>query len=170
VGRFDIVLRWGYLSRQQADERLNGSQPQRNSDLIVMTTMCQPPPLPGSAFEVFHGRLDDPRAACDHELVLVPTRPAVLDMVRVLGLRPSSSQPRCPVTTRRRGLPGRGRRAFVARSGRLRWFAGSGTCERFASCLQYNRSRHAPGPWPKANGTRERAVHCETDRSSAGRG
>jgi SAM-dependent methyltransferase len=83
MGRFDIVLCLGLLYHVSKPMSLLEWIAGLNSDLLVIDTTLSS--LPGSAFEVFHEPIDDPRAACDRELVLIPTRAAVLDMVRVLG-------------------------------------------------------------------------------------
>src|SRR4051812_19373771 len=74
-GRFDLVLFLGLLYHVSKPMSLLEWIASRNSDPLVIDTMLSS--LLGSAFEVFHEPLDDPRAACDHGLVLVPTRAAV---------------------------------------------------------------------------------------------
>jgi SAM-dependent methyltransferase len=90
-GRFDIVLCLGLLYHVSKPMSLLEWIAGLNTDLLVIDTMLSS--LPGSAFEVFHEPIDDPRAACDRELVLVPTRTAVLDMVRVLGYQAAVLEP-----------------------------------------------------------------------------
>jgi hypothetical protein len=54
-----------------------------NTDLLAIDTNLST--RLGSLLEIHHDDLDDPRNACDRELVTFPTRDAMRDMVRQFG-------------------------------------------------------------------------------------
>jgi SAM-dependent methyltransferase len=83
AGVFDVVLCLGLLYHISKPMELFEKISSCNSDLLLTDTRVSL--LPGSAFEVEHESLDDPRNAVDFELILVPTRRAVVQMARQFG-------------------------------------------------------------------------------------
>jgi predicted nicotinamide N-methyase len=111
LGTFDIVLCLGLFYHVCRHMTLLEWIAQRNTDLLVIDTVLST--LPGSAMQVNHEPLDDPRNSCDRELVMVPTRQAVHDLVGQVGYRAVTL---APDFTDDEGVEefGRGeRRAFV---------------------------------------------------------
>lgn len=82
-GRFDVVLCLGLMyhiaKHVQLFEIMAGVDPEF---ILIDTTVSL---MPMSAFFVRREGLDDPRNALDSELVLVPTRHAVLDLAKQFG-------------------------------------------------------------------------------------
>lgn len=83
LGQFDIVLCLGLLYHISKPITLLERISSINTDLLVIDSILSK--KEGSVFEVRHGNLDHPLQAVDYELVLSPTRAAVLDMVRQFG-------------------------------------------------------------------------------------
>jgi SAM-dependent methyltransferase len=82
-GPFDVVLCLGLLYHVSNPVELFEMISAVNSDiLLVDTKVCT---LPGSVFETVHEAIDDPRNSVEHELVLVPTRRAVIDLAHEFG-------------------------------------------------------------------------------------
>ena len=82
-GHFDIVLCLGLLYHVSKPMVLMERVCQVNSDVLVIDTQLSG--ASGSYLELRHENLDDPRHAVDCELVMVPTKQAVVDMARQLG-------------------------------------------------------------------------------------
>jgi SAM-dependent methyltransferase len=80
-GSFDMVLCLGLLSVVAKPVELFELMARSGAELIVIDTGLSR--LPSSAFEV--SRLNEPRNALDHELGLVPTRRAVVELARRFG-------------------------------------------------------------------------------------
>jgi SAM-dependent methyltransferase len=92
VGTFDMVLCLGLLYHTCKPMGLLEWVARVNSDLLVIDTDLLPGS--GSLFRCQREPLDEPRNACDYELVMFPTRGAVLDMVRQLGYQAVVLKPR----------------------------------------------------------------------------
>ncbi len=133
IGRFDLVLCLGLLYHVSKPMSLLEWIASRNTDLLLIDTALSS--LPGSAFEVFHEPLDDPRAACDRELVLVPTRAAVLDMVHNLGYEAVVLEPHFSSYTGAEDFQSGSRRAFVC-SKKTRLTPGALRAVPFAATVQ----------------------------------
>lgn len=82
-GTFDIVLCLGLLYHISKPMELMELISRVNTDLLVIDSTLSK--LRGSLFEVKKDRLEEPRDAIDYEMVMVPTRGAVLDLVRQFG-------------------------------------------------------------------------------------
>jgi len=90
-GDFDIVLCLGLLYHVSKPVELMERISSANTDLLVIdTTLFR---SGRSVFEVRLDRLDEPRDAVDYELVLVPSRQAVLDLVRQFGYSAATLKP-----------------------------------------------------------------------------
>jgi SAM-dependent methyltransferase len=83
AGSFDIVLCLGLLYHINKHINLFEKISQVNSDLLLIDTVLSM--YSGSALELRRELLDEPRNAVDYELVMYPTRAAVLDMARLFG-------------------------------------------------------------------------------------
>jgi hypothetical protein len=83
LGTFDVVLCLGLLYHTCKPMELLEWVSRVNTDLLLIDTTLSP--HPGAVLEFAHEPADDPRTACDRELVLFPSRGAVLAMVRSLG-------------------------------------------------------------------------------------
>ncbi len=79
LGKFDIVLCLGLMYHINKPITLLEYISDVNTDLLVIDTSLSE--RIGSFLEVRHESLDEPRNAIDYELVLFPTRTAVLEMV-----------------------------------------------------------------------------------------
>jgi tRNA (mo5U34)-methyltransferase len=91
LGRFDIVLCLGLMYHISKPITLLEQISALNNDLLVIDTSLSK--MEGSILEVRHESLDDPRNAIDHELILVPTKVAVLDMVHQFGYHAVTLRP-----------------------------------------------------------------------------
>ena len=80
---FDIVLCLGLLYSVCKPMTLLERIARINCDLLLIDTSLST--REGSILEIRHETLDEPRHACDYELVTYPTKAAVLDMVRQFG-------------------------------------------------------------------------------------
>jgi SAM-dependent methyltransferase len=79
-GRFDIVLCLGLMYHVSKHMNLMEKISEVNDDVLLIDTALAK--LPGPYFAVRRGdRLDEPRSAVDHELVMVPTWEAVRELV-----------------------------------------------------------------------------------------
>jgi tRNA (mo5U34)-methyltransferase len=78
---FDIVLCLGVLYHVSKPVEL--FEVMREAKVIVIDTMLSQ--LPGSAFQVVHEPLDKNHNAIDYELVMWPTRQAVIDLATQFG-------------------------------------------------------------------------------------
>jgi 2-polyprenyl-3-methyl-5-hydroxy-6-metoxy-1,4-benzoquinol methylase len=85
LGKFDVVLCLGLLYHVSKPVTLLELIVGLDTDILVVDSTLSK--QAGSAFEVGQESLDDPRNAVDRELVLVPTRTAVLSLVRHFGYR-----------------------------------------------------------------------------------
>lgn len=111
IGHFDVVLCLGLLYHVSKPMTLLEWIARLNTQLLVIDTSLSQ--LPGSAFEVRREPLDDPRAACDYELVLTPTRDAVIDLAQAHGYRTEVLEPRFPDWTGAEDYQAGARRAFL---------------------------------------------------------
>src|SRR5204863_10084088 len=84
--RFDVVLCLGLMYHISKPVELLELIAGTGAELIVIDTRVSR--AEGSFFEVTcEGSLDDPRNAVDYELVLVPTRQAVVDLAAQFGFQ-----------------------------------------------------------------------------------
>lgn len=81
---FDLVLCLGLLYHVNRPVELVQRLAAWARDVVVIDTDLSL--LPGSALELRHEPLDDPRNALASELIFCPTRDAVVDLVRAQGL------------------------------------------------------------------------------------
>ena len=86
LDQFDIVLCLGLFYHVSKHMNLLELIASVNTDLLIIDTLLDP--RSGSLLDVRHEPLDEPRNAFDYELVMVPTRRALCEMVRVFGYRP----------------------------------------------------------------------------------
>ncbi len=91
LGTFDIVLCMGVLYHVSKHVNLLEWIARVNTDLLVIDTNLSP--RRGSVLEIRHDDLSVPGNACDHELVMYPSRAAVLDLVRQFGYRAAVLRP-----------------------------------------------------------------------------
>lgn len=82
-GTFDVVLCLGLLYHVSKPMELIEQASSANADLLVIDSTLSR--RRDSVFEVRRDRLDEPRDAIDYELVLVPTKQAVLDLTEQFG-------------------------------------------------------------------------------------
>ncbi len=111
LGSFDLVLCLGLLYHVSKPMSLLEWISRVNRDVLLIDTALSL--LPGSAFEVRHEPTDDPRASCERDLVLIPTRSAVLDMVRAVGYDAVVLEPRFSSYAGAEDFACGARRAFV---------------------------------------------------------
>lgn len=83
--RFDIVLCLGLFYHVSKQVTLLERIAAVNDDLLVLDTALSR--RQGAVLELFRESLDEPRNACDYELVMHPSRAAVWAMVRQFGYR-----------------------------------------------------------------------------------
>ncbi len=81
--QFDIVLCLGLLYHVARPLELLERCSSWNSDLLVLDTNLSR--LPGNAIEIVHENTSDPRASIEYDLVMRPTRQAVIDICRHVG-------------------------------------------------------------------------------------
>lgn len=91
IGTFDIVLCLGLLYHISKHMTLLEAISRLNTDLLVIDSYLSA--KSGSVLEILHEPLDDPRNAVDRELVMNPTRRAVIEMAREFGYNVSVLQP-----------------------------------------------------------------------------
>lgn len=82
-GLFDLVLCLGLLYHVNRPIELMQRIAAVNSDLLIIDTRLQPGEK--AAFFVQHENVDEPRMSVDYGLVLVPTRQAVIELVKLFG-------------------------------------------------------------------------------------
>lgn len=92
LGSFDLVLCLGLLYHTCKPMTLLEWVARVNTDVLVIDTGLSQ--RSGSVLEFYHEPLAEPRSACDYELVMFPTRAAVLDMVGQFGYRAAVLEPR----------------------------------------------------------------------------
>lgn len=83
LGTFDIVLCLGLLYHICKHVQLFEGIAAVNSDILVIDSRLSP--LPGSLLQLGRESTESPRAAIDYELVMNPTRDAVLDLASQFG-------------------------------------------------------------------------------------
>ena len=83
LGTFDIVFCLGLMYHISKPVELMECISAVNKDILLIDTTLSP--LGGASFQVAHEDLDEPRNAIDYELVLIPTRKAVVEMTRQFG-------------------------------------------------------------------------------------
>jgi SAM-dependent methyltransferase len=81
--QFDIVLCLGLLYHVARPVELLERCSRWNSDLLVLDTNLSR--IPANAIEIVHENTDDPRASIEYELVMRPTRQAVIDICQHVG-------------------------------------------------------------------------------------
>ncbi len=82
-GSFDVVLCLGLIEQVAKPVELFELMRGAGAELIVIDTAVSR--ARSSSFEL--GRLSDPRRVLEHEIVLIPSRQAVLDLAREFGFR-----------------------------------------------------------------------------------
>lgn len=82
-GDFDIVLCLGLLYHVNRPVELMERIERWNTDLLIIDTDLST--RHGSAFEVKHEPTEHPRHSVDYELILWPTKQAVVDLVKTFG-------------------------------------------------------------------------------------
>ena len=82
-GAFDVVLCLGLMYHVSKPMVLMEKIARVNSDIVVVDTKLSN--SRGSYLEVVHEPVDDPRNAVDYELVVFPTRQAVIDIAGQFG-------------------------------------------------------------------------------------
>jgi hypothetical protein len=83
TGKFDIVFLFGLMYHVSKPVELLELISQINTDILLIDTSLSH--MPGSYLEIQHEPLDEPRNAVDYELVMYPTKKAVLDLVEQFG-------------------------------------------------------------------------------------
>ena len=92
IARFDIVLCLGLFYHISKHVSLLEAISHLNTDLLVIDTSLSP--LDGSLLQIVHEPLDEPRNASDYELVMLPTRRAVIEMAQMFGYQCVELEPR----------------------------------------------------------------------------
>jgi len=92
LGEFDIVLCLGLLYHVTKPAELLEQIARVNRDLLVVDTTLFP--FPGAFLHLRKESLEEPRNAVDYELVMYPTRQAVLDLVQQFGYSTRVLKPR----------------------------------------------------------------------------
>lgn len=87
LGSFDIVLFLGLMYHINKPITLLEKISAINTDVLVIDTVISK--QRGSIIELRHENLTDPRNAIDYELVMIPSRTAVLDMTHQFGYQSS---------------------------------------------------------------------------------
>lgn len=82
-GEFDVVLCLGLLYHVNRPFELFRRMAEWNSDVLIVDTQLSP--RGGSALELIREVTDNPRHSVDYELVMFPTRQAVVDLAREVG-------------------------------------------------------------------------------------
>ncbi len=111
LGAFDIVLCLGLLYHVSKPMELFERIAAVNRDLLVVDTVISL--REDSSIDIHHEALDEPRHALDYELVMVPSRSAVREMVRQFGYDSRVLAPRFSDYTGSRDYRAGGRRAFL---------------------------------------------------------
>jgi SAM-dependent methyltransferase len=94
LGSFDIVLCLGLLYHIAKPMELFENVAKVSSDILLIDTGVSA--LPGSVIELRRESTEDVRYAVDYELVMFPTRRAVLDMVGQFGYHAVPLEPQMP--------------------------------------------------------------------------
>jgi tRNA (mo5U34)-methyltransferase len=81
--RFDVVLCLGLMYHISRPVELFETIDGVGAELVVIDTEVYPSPMSG--FEVHHVSLANPMTAVDYEIVLYPTRQAVIELARAFG-------------------------------------------------------------------------------------
>jgi 2-polyprenyl-3-methyl-5-hydroxy-6-metoxy-1,4-benzoquinol methylase len=85
LGQFDIVFCLGIMYHISKPMSLMESMSRMSNDILLIdTTLSQ---ATDSSFLVAHESLDEPRNAIDYELVLIPTKLAVVEMAQQFGYK-----------------------------------------------------------------------------------
>ena len=111
LGPFDLVLCMGLLYHTCKPMTLLEWVARVNSDVLLIDTSLSA--RSGLVLEFYHEPCDEPRHSCDYELVMFPTRGAVLDMVRQVGYRAVVLRPNFDDYTGADDFRSGRRRAFV---------------------------------------------------------
>jgi tRNA (mo5U34)-methyltransferase len=111
--QFDVVLCLGLLYHVSRPVELLERCSRWNSDLLVLDTKISR--IPGNALELRHENTSDPRASVESELVMRPTRRAVIDLCQSAGyLQTAVLKPRFSSWQGSRDFRVGLRRAFIA--------------------------------------------------------
>jgi tRNA (mo5U34)-methyltransferase len=110
-GRFDVVLCLGLMYHVSKHVELMEKISEVSDDVLLIDTALSM--LPGPRFELRRERLEDPRMAVDHELVMVPTWEAVLALAQQFGYRVAALKPHFDDYTGSDGYRDGRRRAFL---------------------------------------------------------
>jgi tRNA (mo5U34)-methyltransferase len=92
IGRFDIVFCFGLMYHTCKSVELIELASRVNDDVLVIDTSLSH--RRGSVLEIRHEPVDNPTAAVDYELILWPSRLAVMDIVRQFGYAAVVLEPR----------------------------------------------------------------------------
>jgi SAM-dependent methyltransferase len=92
IGQFDVVFCFGLMYHVCKPFELLESMSRVNSDVLVVDTSLTH--RRGSVLEIRHEAIEDPTSAVDYELVMWPSRLAVLEMVRQFGYTAVVLEPR----------------------------------------------------------------------------
>lgn len=82
-GSFDIVLCLGLIYHVNKHMELIEQMSRVNKDILLIDTNLSR--APGSYLEIHHERVDIPTQALDYELVMLPTKLGMVDMVKQFG-------------------------------------------------------------------------------------
>jgi SAM-dependent methyltransferase len=94
LGSFDLVLCLGLLYHIAKPFELFENLAKVSTDVLLIDTGVSS--LPGSVIELRRESTEDVRFAIDYELVMFPTKRAVIDMVRQFGYHAVPLEPRMP--------------------------------------------------------------------------
>jgi SAM-dependent methyltransferase len=109
---FDLVLCLGLLYHVNRPVELMRRIADWNTDLAVIDTdICG---LPGAAFKVRHETIEHPRHSVDYELILWPSRQAVVELAGAFGYQTVTLAPHFSDWTGSRDYRLGSRRAFIA--------------------------------------------------------
>jgi SAM-dependent methyltransferase len=111
IGSFDVVLCLGLLYHVSKPMTLLEWISGINTDLLVIDTSLST--REGSLLELRRESLEEPRSACDYELVMYPTKAALSDMVRQFGYAAVCLRPRFSDYTGAEDFRTDRRRAFL---------------------------------------------------------
>jgi tRNA (mo5U34)-methyltransferase len=118
LGPFDIILCFGLLYHVNRHIDLIDRMAAINDDLLIIDTSLST--RRGSILEIRHEPLDNPTHAVDYELVMWPTRTALIDMMRQFGYQTAVLKPQFTDYTCAEDYQEGSRRVFVcAKSSRL---------------------------------------------------
>jgi tRNA (mo5U34)-methyltransferase len=91
-GNFDIAFCLGLMYHVSKPTELIEKISRVNSDILIIDTFVLG--LPGSLLGIRHNRIEEPRSAVDYELVFLPTKQCILDIVKQFGYSVSMLKPK----------------------------------------------------------------------------